>query len=300
MPVLTNQVLPQNANRTYHVHVPANPSQSAVPTIIVFHGGGQEVSTIAKHWGLQPGNPIPANVENYLLVFPSSDERLFGQWIHHKQSDSGFPTFDLEFVQLLLDEITTTAYATGSVTVPTVSADPGLIYVAGFSNGGGMVWQLVNSDLVTLFRGFAAVGLAMHPEKAQQYRQQLGPGNQPPAVPLMYIHGTGEHTFRPPATLQEVPIETTQPAFTVLEMLDRNGISPAVPAATTTLEPGTTNLTEVVTQTFLGTEAFRVSTVLHGGHNWPTPTNFANQPVASHVDATQMILDFWHSEAGLP
>jgi hypothetical protein len=31
----------------------------------------------------------------------------------------------------------------------------------------------------------------------------------------MYVHGTGEHTFRPPATLQEVPIGTTQPAFTV-------------------------------------------------------------------------------------
>jgi hypothetical protein len=72
----------------------------------------------------------------------------------------------------------------------------------------------------------------------------------------MYVHGTGEHTFRPPATLQEVPIDTTQPASTVHEMLTRNEVLPA-PAATTTLVPGSSNLTEVVVQLFLGTEASR-------------------------------------------
>jgi hypothetical protein len=116
----------------------------------------------------------------------------------------------------------------------------------------------------------------------------------------MYVHGTGEHTFRPPATLQEVPIETTQPAFTVREMLTRNGIPPTAPAATTTLIPGSANLTEVVVQEYLGTEAFSCATVINGGHNWPGPTTVGNPPVASHFDTTAAIVDFWHNHAALP
>ena len=272
-----------------------------MPAIVVFHGGGQDAATIARRWGLEPGNPVPANVADYLLVFPEADPRLSGEWVHFQKSDSSFPTFDLEFVDLLIQEITTRLYATGSAVVPDVSADPALIYAAGFSNGAGMVWQLINSDRVAQFRGFAAVGKALDPEKAQRYRRELAAsGDQPAPVPVVYVHGTGERTFRPPATLQEVPIGTTQPAFTVHEMLTRNGVPPAAPAATTTLVPGSTNLTEVVVQLYLGAEAFSCATVINGGHNWPTPTTVGNPPVASHFDATAAIVDFWHAHAALP
>ena len=198
MPVLTDQLIVQGGDRTYHVHVPANPAQATVPAIIVFHGGGQDAATIARRWGLEPGNPVPANVADYLLVFPEADPRLSGEWVHFQKSDSSFPTYDLEFVDLLVQELTTRLYVTGSAVVPDVSADPALIYAAGFSNGGGMVWQLINSDRVGLFRGFAAVGMALNPEKAQRYRRQLAAsGSQPAPVPVAYVHGTGDHTFRP-------------------------------------------------------------------------------------------------------
>ena len=83
-------------------------------------------------------------------------------------------------------------------------------------------------------------------------------------------------------------------------MLTRNDILPTAPAATTTLIPGSTNLTEVVVQLYLGTEAFSCATVINGGHNWPGPTTVGNPPVASHFDATAAIVDFWHSHAALP
>ena len=86
----------------------------------------------------------------------------------------------------------------------------------------------------------------------------------------MYVHGTGDRTSGPPATLAEVPIDTTHPAFTVQEMLRRNGIAPNIPAAATTLIAGSTNVTDVVVQDYLGTEAFSCATVINGGHNWPT------------------------------
>ena len=301
MPVLTNQLIAQGSDRTYHVHVPANPAQATVPAIVVFHGDGQDAATIARRWGLEPGSPVPANVADYLLVFPEADPRLSGEWVHFQKADGAFPTLDLEFVDLLLQELTTRLYPTGSAPVPDVSADPASIYAAGFSNGAGMVWQLINSNRVAQFRGFAAVGLALDPEKSQRYRRELAAaGDQPPPVPVIYVHGTGEHTFRPPAMLLEVPIDTTKPAFTVQEMLARNGISPTAPAATTTLIPGSSNLTEVVVQLYLGAEAFSCATVINGGHNWPGPTTVGNPPVAAHFDATAAIVDFWHAHAALP
>jgi poly(3-hydroxybutyrate) depolymerase len=299
MTVLTDQLISQSTDRSYHISVPEDPGQATAPAIVVFHGGGQDAATIARRWGIQPGSPAPANVADYLLVFPEAHGLLEQEWVHYKQSDSAFPTLDLAFVDLLLQTLTSTAYPTGSATVPSVSADPGLVYAAGFSNGAGMVWQLLNCDLVARFQGFAAVGHALDPEKARHYRRQLG-GAAPPPVPVMYVHGTADHTFRPPATLLEVPIGTTHPAFTVQAMLARNGISPDAPAVTT-LVPGSDNLTEVVIQSFVdGTAAFTCATVINGGHNWPGPTTVGNPPVASHFDATQAILDFWHANARLP
>ncbi len=301
MPLLTDQLIAQPGDRTFHVHVPADPPQESVPAIIVFHGSGQDVETIARRWGIEAGSPAPANVADYLLVFPEADPRLAGDWVHFQKTDNTVPTIDLEFVDLLVQEITSTTYLTGSASVPEVVADPALIYAAGFSNGAGMVWQLLNSNRVALFRGFAAVGQALDPEKAQRYRRQLdATGEEPPAAPVMYVHGTGEFTYRAPATLQEVPINTTKPAFTVAEMLTRNGIAPNDPAASTVLIPGSANLTEVVVQLYRGDEAFACATVINGGHNWPGPTTVGNPPVASHFDATAAIVDFWQAHAGLP
>jgi hypothetical protein len=53
-------------------------------------------------------------------------------------------------------------------------------------------------------------------------------------------------------------------------------------------------------QSFTGAEALTYATVINGGHNWPGPTIIGNPPVASHFDAPQAILDFWHANAGLP
>ena len=239
-------------------------------------------------------------MENYLLVFPESDPRLAEEWVHFKAGDSGFPTSDLDFVRRLLDELTTRTYPTGSATVPEVSADPSLAYAAGFSNGGGMVWQLLNSELAASFRGFAAVGKALDPEKARHYRNQLAAtGAAPAPAPVVYVHGTADRGFRPTFSLEETPLEETLPFFTVRETLRRNEI-PTNAAATTRLIRGSTGVTEVVTQLFAGTEAFLQATVINGGHNWPMPTTVGNPPVADHFDATRAIVDFWRRHAGLP
>jgi len=301
VPPLPGQTVQAQISRTYHVQVPDNPLQATVPAIVVFHGGGQDVQTIVRHWGIDTANPAvppPSPLDRYLLVFPEADPRLGNEWVHFKQGVSPFPTFDLNFVDRLLTALTSATYFTGNPAKPDVTVDPGRVYAAGFSNGAGMVWQLMNSDLVSRFRGFAAVGKALDPEKALHYRGQLG-GVPPVPVPAIYVHGTGDFGFRSPMTLQEVPLDTTLPANTVQEMLTRNLVPDA--ASVTTLVPGSTNTTEVVVQLFQGgTEAFEYVTVVGGGHNWPTPTTVGNPPVATHFDATREIVGFWQDHAGLP
>jgi poly(3-hydroxybutyrate) depolymerase len=300
MSLLTSQEIIGSVTRSYTIHVPDNPVGATLPAIVVFHGGGQDVTTIAARWGVDPPNPVPADLADYLLVFPESDPRLGDVWVHFRAGDPAFPTLDLEFVRQLLVELTTRAYPTNSATFPTVSADPGLLYTAGFSNGGGMVWQLLNSALFSEFRGFAAVGKVLDPEKVRHYRRQLASaGTQPEPAPVAYIHGTADRGYRPPFTLEEAELDVTLPAFTMAEMLERNAIPSNAPA-TTQLVPGSNGVTEVVVQLFEGTEAFLMATVINGGHNWPTPTTHGNPPVADHFDATETIVRFWRQHAGLP
>lgn len=301
MTLLVNQEIAGSLTRSYAIEVPDNPSSEVLPAIIVFHGGGQDPQVLAKRWGIDPPNPVPAPLADYLLVFPESDPRLGTQWVHFDSGDSGFPTLDLDFVERLLAELTTPlTFPTTSATVPFVSADADLLFAAGFSNGGGMVWQLLNSPLETRFQGFAAVGMALTPEKVQHYRAVLAPSGAVPApAPVAYIHGTADTGYRPPFSLRETPLDMTLPAFTLVEMLDRNGISRTAPASTR-LVPGSTGVTEVVLQLFEGTEVFLFGTVINGGHNWPTATTRGNPPVAEHFDATEAIVDFWRTFAGLP
>ena len=300
MTLLTGQEVVASRRRTYHVQVPDDPAGPTVPVILVFHGGGQDAITIAKRWYVDPPNPMPADLTGYLLVFPESDPLLDQEWVHFSALSSGFPTLDLVFVEELLAELAGREFATGCADIPVVRADPGLAYAAGFSNGGGMVWQLLSSALATSFRGFAAVGVALEPEKAQHYRNELAAAGELPApVPVVYVHGTADRTYRPTFLAEETPLDTTLPFFTVTEMLERNGVVRTGPARTE-LVPGSGGITEVVLQEFVGEAAFLQGTVINGGHNWPMPTTRGNPPVAEHFDATRTIVEFWRRHAGLP
>jgi poly(3-hydroxybutyrate) depolymerase len=299
MPFQQSTPINMPAVRTYDIFIPPTPQSALLPAFIIFHGGGQDIRTIERRWGIDPANPpVPPLVAEYMLVFAETDPSLMDEWVHYKKGDSQFPEHDLLFIDALVNEITTTAYPTGDPNIPTVSADPNLLYAAGFSSGGGMVWQIANSDRVALFRGFAVVEKALDPEKVSHFRDQLGGAALPP-IPLIFVMGTASPLFRSPLLLQDVPIDSTYPFNSLKEMFDRNGIPAG--SAQTQLIPGSNNVTEVIAQLWTGgAMAFSYVTVINGGHNWPTPGAVGNPPVATHFNTTEAIVEFWVNFAGLP
>ena len=79
--------------------------------------------------------------------------------------------------------------------------------------------------LSAAFRGFAAVGMALDPEKARRYRRELASADAlPEPAPVAYIQGTADRGYRPTFTQLETALGLTLPAFTATEMLERNGI----------------------------------------------------------------------------
>ena len=90
MSLLTDQEITADIIRSYAVHVPDDP--------VGHPSGHRRVSrwrtgwtTIARRWGVDPPDPVPAYLTDYLLVFPESDPRLGEEWVHYKAGDSGFP-----------------------------------------------------------------------------------------------------------------------------------------------------------------------------------------------------------------
>lgn len=176
MPMLINEPLAAIPGRTYTAWIPSNPPLATAPVILVFHGGGQETATIARAWGVVPPGPPPANVADYIIVFPQTHPELEDRWYTFSSRSVGFPEIDLNYTDALIDELTTRLYPTGAGAVnPQVTGDPALVYASGFSSGGGMVWQMINSPLVARLAGAAAVGKPLDVEKASRYRRTIAP-----------------------------------------------------------------------------------------------------------------------------
>jgi hypothetical protein len=98
----------------------------------------------------------------------------------------------------------------------------------------------------------------------------LTPGRGPWPAPSATLSAAQQPRRRgrraqPTFSREEQQLDQTLPFLTLRQMLTRNGL--AASAATTTLVPGSTGVTEVVLQLFTGgTEAYLHGTVINGGH----------------------------------
>ena len=70
MALLTGQEVSGYITRSYAIHVPDDPVGATVPAIVVFHGGGRDVTTVAARWGVDPPDPVPADLADYHAGLP--------------------------------------------------------------------------------------------------------------------------------------------------------------------------------------------------------------------------------------
>ena len=80
MSLLIGEQITGTVTRRYTIHVPDNPGAAVVPAIVVFHGGGQDAANVALRWGVDPPNPVPAYLANYLAVVSPTTANLRGIW----------------------------------------------------------------------------------------------------------------------------------------------------------------------------------------------------------------------------
>lgn len=155
--------------RTYLLHVPRTYSTTKPqPLVLLFHGHGSN----ASHFEQVTGFSALADQHDIIAVYPQGVVGQDGQtgWDTHRGRDP--TTDDVAFVSALL------ARLHGQLCI-----DPGRVYAAGFSNGGGMTATLA----CTLPEPFAAVAVV----SGDFYPQ---PGGCHPSRPLaiLEIHGTAD------------------------------------------------------------------------------------------------------------
>ena len=297
MTLLTAQPLATAVTRTYNVEVPATPLQATVPG---HRGLPRRRSGRRRHrppMGRPPPAAVPGSVADYLLVFPETHPQLDKEWVHFQTGNSAFPPS------------TWTSCRTCSAT-----CHPRLRHRIGDRADGVRRPEPVVCRRILQWRrhGLAAAQLRPGGPIPGLRRRRQGPRSGegtalPPALAHQGRARAGTGVLRPRHGRSGLP--TPVHAAGGRPRQDAAGLHPpgdARPqcggcrARRHPLVPGSTGVTEVVLQEFAGTAAYVHGTVLNGGHNWPTPTTLGNPPVATHFDATQAIVDFWRTNAGLP
>jgi polyhydroxybutyrate depolymerase len=120
------------ASRTYVVRVPAIPSNSPLPLVIVLHGGGGNAANAEKMTGFTE----KARSENFIVVYPEGSGRLHRTLLTWNASHCcGYAmehdVDDVAFINALIDYC-----------VKIYPVDEKRIYVTGMSNGGMMTHRL--------------------------------------------------------------------------------------------------------------------------------------------------------------
>jgi polyhydroxybutyrate depolymerase len=148
--------------RTALVHVPPTPAGTArLPLVVALHGVGGSGPAMETYSGLS----AVADRRGFIVAYPSSHGSFW--------NSTGSPRLsnDVRFIGGLI------AYLRGSLCV-----DPGRIYVAGVSNGGGMA-ALVGCQLSAEISGLASVAGGYDGQPACRPRRPMS---------VLEIHGTAD------------------------------------------------------------------------------------------------------------
>lgn len=154
--------------RTYRVHLPTGvKTGERLPLVIMLHGGQMTGIQMERITGLSE----TADDKNFVVVYPDAIGIYKGRlyW-----NDSRVPEVDdVAFISALIDEL-----------IIRENIDPRRVYVAGYSNGGGMANFLgvAISDKIAAIAPVAGTIVRDMDRKWQPKRP----------VPVLYFHGTAD------------------------------------------------------------------------------------------------------------
>lgn len=158
----TVNVVSGGLQRTYNVLTPSDPVSHSLPVVVFLHGINATIQVEETRDGLEPY----VLAGQAILVYPVAEDEVW---------DTGpdDPTPDVDDVAFL------TTVLQQAAQLP--DADPQRIYVAGFSHGGKMAWELA-CDVPQLFSGLVIIAAT-----------PVTPcGNAQPTMSLLQMAGTDD------------------------------------------------------------------------------------------------------------
>ncbi|KAK4544177.1 hypothetical protein LTR36_004387 [Oleoguttula mirabilis] len=255
------------------LHVPDDyDGQSPVPLIVGLHGKAQPPNEFAEH------TQFSTSTFKGLVVYP---EGIKLQWTGDPESPPRKVIDDIAFINVLIDQLQND-----------YSIDASRIYVAGFSNGGGLAALLAGDPKASgRIAAFAISSGAFYKDEAlkEPLFSRCHPSRLP--VPILEFHGDSDPVIH--YVGKTTPDGPSYPVWDwVTEWAKRN---------TGTAENTRTSLYDGKVEKYSfasddGNEVL-VHYYIHGfGHGWPTkrPLNNDEQRHGpTYFDATPIVLDFF-------
>ncbi|WP_217163388.1 PHB depolymerase family esterase [Streptomyces sp. AC512_CC834] len=277
-PEVRAQLRVDGRTRQYLLHRPAAAAAAVAddgprPLVIAFHGRGADAEELREKTRLEKA----AAARGMLVAFP---EGLDHGWGAGTRATEQRPDADLDvrFTEELIRHL-----------VRTERADPGRVYVAGFSNGGSMALRMA-AERPGLLAGAASVSGQLPSGDAAV--TPTGP------VPVMVVYGADD-PVRPLAGLPSPPPDPEEPILPTLSARETAEAFAAVGGAGDPVTKGEKGYDRTVWRLKAAQDEPAATVQLlvadDAGHTWPgstvpPPEGFG--PVSKALNATDTILDF--------
>ncbi len=263
-----------NIERAYIIHIPtpAANTQTALPLVLSFHGGG---GNAANEMRVSNFDPL-ADEKGFIVAYPNGTGRLEDKLLTwNGGSCCGYAVAnqidDVAFVRAVIADIQSIA-----------NIDQKRIYATGFSNGGIFAYRLAcdASDI------FAAIA----PVSGTQNYLRCKP-NEP--VSLLHFHGTDDENLpynggSGPKSIAGVQFASVKDSIDFWVNFDQCPTSPQTESNKDFQHDTYANCTDGTT--------IELYTIFGGKHAWPGSAGPAgpggDQPVQS-ISATTLIWDFF-------
>ncbi len=270
--------------RAYRLYLPAGRTSGPLPLLVMLHGGTQDATAFAAATAM---NDL-AERHGLLVAYPeqarSANPGRYWNWFHpgHQHHGAGEPSLIAGITRHVLDRY---------------GADPGRVYIAGFSAGGAMaaVMAAAYPDLYTaagVHSGLPYAAASDLPSALAAMKHGPAQPARPAAahrVPLIVFHGDRD------------PVVAPVNAAGLIDRALAAGSPAAAPTAATTRGqvPGGHAYTRTAYQHTAGTAMAERWTIHHAGHAWSGGIPHGSYTDPRGPSASAEFIRFFGSHRGL-